>query len=67
MLSVFELSDTVDSLLANLGDSPYVSRSVYSVYAMPKSAAGNIHRMYQYDTDKLGIDVRKPVFWACEQ
>ena len=36
---MFEYGDTVDSLLANLGDFPYVSRSVYSVYVMPKSAA----------------------------
>ena len=50
-----------------LGDFPYVFRSVYSVYAMTKTAAGDIHGKYHYDSDKLGLDARKPVLWACEQ
>ena len=54
-------------LLANLGDFPYIFRGVYSVNAMPKTEARYIHLRYQYDTDKLGLNGRKPVFWASEQ
>ena len=42
-VSVLGQRDTVDSLLANLFDFPYIFRSVYSVYAMPKTAARDIH------------------------
>ena len=34
---------------------------------MSKNAARDIHRRYQYATDKWGLDARKPVFWAYEQ
>ena len=48
-------------LFANLGDFPYVLRRLYFVYAMPKTVTRDIHGRYQYDTDKLGLDVRKPM------
>ena len=53
--------------VCKLGGFSYSFRSVYSVYAMPKTAARDIHGRSQYDIDKLGLDTRKPVFWACEQ
>ena len=39
--------DTAVSLLANLGDFPYIFRRVYSIHTMPKLAARAIHGRYQ--------------------
>ena len=52
--------DIVDSLFANFDHFPYVFKSVYPVYVMPKTAAQDIHRSYQYDPGKLWFGVRKP-------
>ena len=45
---------------------PYVFRSVYSIYAMPKTAARDIHGKYQshggWFWDNKGMGVRAGIF-----